>query len=86
MIQIGAVLVDVELDGDSILNYEICPPNCKLCIESCPQKALNGRTVNQRLCRPLSNYRTEKGYNLQKCNLCRRICPNCLGIKSNHKT
>jgi len=81
MIQIGAVLLNVALEGDSIANYEVCPPDCNLCIESCPSKALNGKSVNQQLCRPLSNFTTEKGYTLKKCNICRRICPNCLGIK-----
>jgi epoxyqueuosine reductase len=82
MISIGAVLLDIELEGDPIAIYEGCPPDCRLCIDSCPQGALDGKTVNQQLCRPLSNYKTEKGYILKKCNLCRRICPNCLGIKT----
>jgi epoxyqueuosine reductase QueG len=82
MIQIGAVLSDVELEGDPIATYDVCPPDCRLCIDSCPQRALDGRTVDQQLCRPLSCCRTEKGYTLKKCNLCRRICPNCLRIES----
>jgi epoxyqueuosine reductase QueG len=82
MIQIGAVLVPVELEGDTIATYEGCPPDCNLCMESCPVKALNGRTVNQKLCRPRSNYRTDKGYILKKCNECRKVCPNYLGIES----
>ena len=81
MIQIGAVLVGVDLEGDPTTTYESCPSDCRLCIDSCPQGALDGKTVNQQLCRPLSNYRTEKGYILKKCNLCRRTCPNCLGIE-----
>jgi epoxyqueuosine reductase QueG len=82
MIQIGAVLVPVELEGDTIATYEVCPTDCSLCIESCPVKALNGTTVDQKLCRPHSNYRTEKGYILKKCNECRKVCPNYLGIES----
>jgi epoxyqueuosine reductase QueG len=81
MIQLGAVLVDVDLEGDTIATYEGCPSDCQLCIDSCPQGALDGKTVNQQFCRPLSQYRTKKGYILDKCNLCRRICPNCLGRK-----
>jgi epoxyqueuosine reductase QueG len=81
MIQIGAVLVPIELEGDTIATYEGCLVDCNLCIDSCPAKALDGNTVNQKLCRPLSNYRTEKGYILKKCNLCRKICPSALGIK-----
>jgi epoxyqueuosine reductase QueG len=82
MIQIGAILVPVELEGDTIATYEGCSTDCNLCIESCPAKALNGRTVDQKLCRPLSNYRSEKGYILKKCNICRKICPSALGIES----
>ena len=81
MIQIGAVLVNVDLGGDPIAIYEGCIPDCILCIESCPQKALDGKTVNQKLCRPVSNFKTPKGYILKKCNLCRRVCPNTLGIE-----
>ncbi len=81
MIQIGAILVNVNLEGDLITTYEACPSDCQLCIDSCPQGALDGKTVDQQLCRPLSNYKTEKGYILKKCNLCRKICPNCLGVK-----
>jgi epoxyqueuosine reductase len=82
MVQIGAVLIDSELEGDPIATYEGCPENCKICIDSCPPKALDGVTVDQKLCRPLSCYRAEKSYILKKCNLCRRLCPNCSGIKS----
>jgi epoxyqueuosine reductase QueG len=80
MIQIGAVLVPIELEGDEVATYEGCPSDCNLCIESCPVNALDGKTVNQELCRPLSNFRTEKGYILKKCNECRKVCPSYLGI------
>lgn len=80
MIQIGAILVDVELEPDPIATYEGCLPDCNLCLDSCPQKALDGFTVNQKLCRPLSNYVNERGFVLKKCNICRRVCPHCLGL------
>ncbi len=80
MIQIGAVLVDIELKGDPLVGDELCPDNCSICIDSCPQKALDGKTVNQKLCRPLSNYQNEKGYILKKCNICRRVCPKNMGV------
>ncbi len=79
MIQIGAVLVDIELEGDPLIEDELCPANCSICIDSCPQTALDGKTVNQKLCRPLSNYQNEKGYILKKCNICRRVCPKNVG-------
>lgn len=80
MIQIGAILVNVDLEGDPILTYQVCPTGCNLCIESCPTKALDGKIVNQKLCRPLSNFKTEKGFILKKCNLCRQVCPNALKL------
>ncbi|MEN6551752.1 MAG: epoxyqueuosine reductase [Methanobacterium sp.] len=80
MIQIGAILVDIPLEIDPIANYEGCLEKCSLCIDSCPQKALDRTTVNQKLCRELSNFVTERGFNLKKCNLCRTVCPHSLGI------
>ena len=81
MIQIGAILVDPGFESDPIVTYEVCPQNCTFCIDSCPQKALDGKTVNQQLCRDLSIVKMEKGYILKTCNVCRRICPNALKIK-----
>jgi len=81
MIQIGALLVNIELEPDEVADYEVCPPDCTLCLESCPVSALNGETVKQKLCRPLSNYQNERGFILKKCFACRKVCPNSLGIK-----
>ena len=78
VIQIGALLLEIELEGDPIINQS-CPENCNLCIENCPVNALDGNTVNQKKCRSLSMYKTEKGYILKKCYLCRKICPKING-------
>lgn len=80
MIQIGAILSDQELEGDPIADYEGCLADCTICLEICPVDALNTETVNQKLCRPLSNFKSPKGYTLKKCNLCRIKCPTCTGI------
>jgi len=81
MIQIGAVLTDRELEYDPVAEYNVCPPGCNVCIESCPRNALDGITVNQERCRELSTYRTGKGYVLKKCNICRRVCPGSCGLR-----
>lgn len=81
MIQIGAVLVDVELEADPIAKYEGCLEECSLCINSCPQNALDKVTVNQKSCRKFSNYMTERGFILKKCYMCRKVCPNFSGLK-----
>ena len=62
MIQIGALLTNEKFESDPLADYEVCPPNCRICLDNCPQKALTGETVIQKECRPLSNFKTEKGY------------------------
>ena len=81
MIQLGGLLLDEEMEGDPIAAYEACGKDCRLCIESCPQSALDGKTVDQKACRPLSNYVNERGFVLKKCWECRRVCPNHAGIE-----
>ncbi|MFX1568558.1 MAG: epoxyqueuosine reductase [Promethearchaeota archaeon] len=81
MIQLGAILVNIDLEADSMANYEGCIPDCSICLDACPKKALDGKTVNQQLCRTYSIYKHIKGYVLKKCNICRKVCPHALGLK-----
>jgi epoxyqueuosine reductase QueG len=81
MIQIGAALIGEELEPDPLAVFDACPTACRLCLDACPQQALDGVTVDQQRCRPLSNYRNEKGYTLKKCNRCRAVCPQALGLR-----
>ena len=81
MIQIGAVLANVELEPDPLATYEGCITDCRKCIEACTRGALDGITVNQKLCRPLSNYVNERGFTLKKCGECRKACPHRLGLR-----
>ena len=82
MIQIGALLTDSRFEPDPLADYEVCPPNCRICLDNCPQNALTGDTVIQKNCRPISNYKTEKGYTIKKCFECRKKCPRVLGLKN----
>jgi len=82
MIQIGALLTDKKIEPDPLADYEACPPKCRICLDACPQRALTGETVIQKLCRPISNFQTEKGYIIKKCFECRRKCPRTLGIQN----
>ena len=83
MIQIGALLTDQRFEPDPLADYEVCPPNCRICLDHCPQHALTGETVIQKDCRPLSNYVTEKGFTIKKCFECRKRCPRALGFYNN---
>lgn len=75
MIWLGAVLVSAELAGDTIDTTVSCPPGCKLCLEQCPPHALDGKTIDQKLCRENSIRSTSGGGWILSCNICRKICP-----------
>jgi epoxyqueuosine reductase len=79
MVYIGAVLASVNLDPSPLVDDFSCPPNCQICLDSCPVKALNGNTVDQSLCRKTSFYKNERGFDIYACNKCRRSCPLRLG-------
>ncbi|MCD4792935.1 MAG: epoxyqueuosine reductase [Bacteroidales bacterium] len=81
MIQIGALLTNEIFESDPFADYEVCPPNCRICLDNCPQNALTGETVIQKECRPVSNFKTERGFTIKKCFECRKKCPSVLGIK-----
>ncbi len=69
-----------KFDPDPLATYEACPPRCRICLDNCPQNALIGESVIQKKCRPISNFKTEKGYIIKKCFECRKKCPHALGI------
>lgn len=82
MIQIGALLKKEEFDPDPLASYEACLSRCRICLDHCPQHVLTGETVIQKECRPVSNFKTEKGYYIKKCFKCLKRCPHALGIKN----
>jgi epoxyqueuosine reductase len=82
MVYIGAILSDIVLDPDPILENFTCPPHCRICLDSCPQKALDGITVNQKLCREFSGLNNERNFSIYTCNMCRRKCVYRTGVKT----
>jgi epoxyqueuosine reductase QueG len=80
-ITLGALLLNVSLKGDPIAEYRICKEDCNACITSCPAKALDGKSIVQKLCREKSQFVTPKGYSLYLCNTCRMVCPAGEGLK-----
>lgn len=81
MVWLGAVLVDRDLAADPLAGYAPCPPACRLCLDNCPTQALDGVTLVQKKCRPVCGTSTPGGGVVYACNLCRKICPNHLGLK-----
>lgn len=82
MIQIGALLTSAKIEQDTLAGYEVCPPKCRICLDLCPQKALTGETVIQKYCRPISNFKTERGFTIKYCFECRKKCPMVFGLKT----
>jgi epoxyqueuosine reductase len=80
MMWLGAVLVSADLEPDPIASYQGCPSDCALCIDSCPQHALDGKTIDQKSCRERSNSYTYGGGWILSCNICRKVCPYHQGL------
>lgn len=74
---LGAVLTDLALQEDPMA-AELCRKGCRLCLDSCPQRALDGVTVIQKKCREICFSTTEGGGYLYACDVCRKVCPYCL--------
>lgn len=81
LIKLGAVIANVDIEPDPIINYDFCSDNCNMCIDNCPSGALGGESVIQRNCRLNSEGSTKKGAPITICNNCRKICPNRTGWK-----
>lgn len=81
-IYLGALLLDVELPGDAMADYQLCAENCQACIDACPVHAISPSMVNQKLCRGNSQGHTAKGEPIYVCNQCRAVCPNGRGAQA----
>jgi epoxyqueuosine reductase QueG len=81
MIWLSAVLADVHLEPDPMATYEVCPPDCRICLDECPVHALDGVSMDQLKCWEYG-FGTHNGGEWRiKCFICRKICPNVLGIE-----
>jgi epoxyqueuosine reductase QueG len=71
---LGAVITEACLEPDSS-SLGTCPESCRFCLDSCPQSALDGVTIEQRKCREIMATCTDGGGFLLSCNTCRKACP-----------
>lgn len=83
MVYIGAVLINEDVEPDPLVQDFKCPAGCNKCIEACTQHAMNGVTVNQKLCREKSFIKAGRDWDLYNCNECRKVCSYRTGIKRN---
>lgn len=77
---IGAVLTDIALESDP-RTESLCINSCRRCLDACPQKALDGITAQQNLCRPHAYGTNARGFSVCNCNRCRTVCPLAKGLK-----
>jgi epoxyqueuosine reductase len=82
---LGVIIIDAEINYDSPAIEDHCG-NCRLCIEACPTKAINGnRTIDARKCiswltvekkTPVpEEFKGKMGGRIFGCDLCQEICP-----------
>jgi epoxyqueuosine reductase len=81
MIWLSAVLTSAALEPDPQASYETCIPGCRLCLDNCPTRALDGISINQKACFEHAFGAKNGGEWKIHCFTCRKICPNSLGIK-----
>jgi epoxyqueuosine reductase QueG len=80
MIWLSAVLTSFELEPDPMVTYEGCIPDCTLCLDSCPQRALDGVSIDQQTCWDYA-FGTHNGGEWRiKCFTCRKVCPHRFGL------
>jgi epoxyqueuosine reductase QueG len=74
-VHLVSIVTSFELEPDPIVERELCPIRCTLCIEACPVGAIGeGQQVNQRLCRGAMFQKLAKGVVIESCRECRRVC------------
>jgi epoxyqueuosine reductase len=74
LVYIGAILIDKVVEPDPIVDDFACPPNCRLCLDACPVHALDGVTVDQKLCRERSCVVHAREWDIYACAKCRQVC------------
>jgi epoxyqueuosine reductase len=74
-VHLVSVVTSVELAADEMIQDELCPVRCSLCIDACPVGAIGeGQQVNQKLCRGAMILKLPKGTLIESCRECRKAC------------
>jgi epoxyqueuosine reductase len=75
-VNLVSVVTNLDLEPDPLVEEELCPSKCILCVESCPVEAIgDDQQVNQRACRSHSLVKLPKGQIIYSCRECRKVCP-----------
>ncbi|HWP97589.1 MAG TPA: epoxyqueuosine reductase [Syntrophomonadaceae bacterium] len=74
-IQLVSIISDLEVNPDPLVEEDLCPEDCRVCLDACPVGALDGTTVVQKLCREHIATTLPRGFSVYSCWECRRVCP-----------
>ncbi len=75
-VNLVSIVTDLVIEPDPIVDAELCPAGCRLCVDACPAGAIKGDgTVNQRACRGHCWTKLPKGFAVLQCWRCREVCP-----------
>jgi epoxyqueuosine reductase len=80
-LMLGCVLTDMKLIPTEAFPTTPCPPECRICLDRCPRRALDGATITQSKCRDLVYGVNAKGFAVCNCNTCRVVCPRGRGTR-----
>jgi epoxyqueuosine reductase QueG len=82
MVWLSAILSDLALDPDPILEGSPCPENCRLCVDVCPVHAIGEPELKQTDCSHYAFGGENGGEYKIKCNKCRVLCRTALVRKT----
>jgi epoxyqueuosine reductase len=74
-VHLVSIVTSLDLDPDPLITVELCRPACTLCMKACPVKAIKDGLVNQKKCRSHVFLTLPKGFIIEACRECRKVCP-----------
>ncbi len=84
-VRLSAILIDYNLPVGKPVKNSKCPPNCNICVSSCPYNALTGHSwdisshrqelINYKLCNQKRSLFLKKYDRKNSCGLCMVSCP-----------
>lgn len=82
---LSTIVIDTELEYDTPTITTDCPPNCRLCMDACPTKAiLEPGHMNPKRCLSFNLWltpdfpeelRPSAGCHVYGCDICQEVCP-----------
>lgn len=93
---LGEILINIDLEYDKPCNQDFCG-SCRLCIESCPTKAINeNKTIDARKCISWltvenknvipEEYKGKLADRVFGCDICQDVCPFNKDIQPHNKS